>query len=87
MGGMVGLQANYQQRGETVSGSYTNNQGDYGAMQGRAHENVFEGRATSQLFQGVFCDFVSELGEGGRTIQGYLTCNNGNSGSFALELQ
>jgi hypothetical protein len=87
MGGMVGLQTVYQQSGETVSGSYANNQGDFGAMQGRVHENVFEGRATSQAFQGVFCDFVSELTEGGKKIEGFLTCNNGNSGSFALQRQ
>jgi len=87
MGGMVGLQANYQQSGETVSGSYANNQGDFGPMQGRVHDNVFEGRAVSQVFQGVYCDFVSEVSGGGKTIQGFLTCNNGNSGSFALERQ
>jgi hypothetical protein len=87
MGDMVGLQASYQQSGETVSGSYANSQGDFGAMQGRVHENVFEGRAVSQLSPGVFCDFVSELGGGGETIQGHLTCNNGHSGSFALERQ
>jgi hypothetical protein len=56
-------------------------------MQGQVHGNVFQGRAVSQVFQGVFCDFVSEVGGGGKTIQGYLTCSNGNSGSFALERQ
>ena len=87
LGGMVGLEATYQQTGDQVSGSYANNQGDFGPMQGRVHGNVFEGRAASQVFQGVFCDFVSEVGGGGKTIQGYLTCSNGNSGSFALERQ
>jgi hypothetical protein len=87
LGGMVGLEATYQQSGDTVTGSYANNQGDFGPMQGQVHGNVFEGRAASQVFQGVFCDFVSEIGGGGKTIQGYLTCSNGNSGSFALERQ
>lgn len=32
IGGMVGLQATYQQCGETVSGSYANNQSDFGAV-------------------------------------------------------
>ena len=87
IGGMVGLQATYQQHGETVSGSYANDQGDFGAVQGRAQGTVFEGRTASQAFQGVLCDFFSEVGAGGKTIQGNLTCNNGNSGSFALERQ
>ena len=59
----------------------------FGAVQGRMHETVFEGRTVSQAFQGVLCDFFSEMGAGGKTIQGNLTCNNGNSGSFALERQ
>ena len=87
MGGRVGLQTTYQQSGDTVSGSYANNEGDFGPIHGRVHDNVFEGRAQSQVFQGVFCDFVSEVGNGGHTIQGNFTCNNGNSGSFALERQ
>ena len=87
IGGMVGLQATYQQQGETVSGSYANNQGDFGAVQGRMQGNMFEGRIISQAFEGVLCDFFSEVGAGGKTIQGNLTCNNGNSGSFALERQ
>ena len=87
MGGRVGLQTTYQQSGDTVSGSYANNEGDFGPIQGRVHDNVFEGRALSHVFQGVFCDFVSEVGNGGHTIQGNFTCNNGNSGSFALERQ
>jgi hypothetical protein len=87
MGGRVGLQTTYQQSGDTVSGSYANNEGDFGPIHGRVHDNVFEGRAQSQIFQGVFCDFVSEVGNGGHTIQGNFTCNNGNSGSFALDRQ
>ncbi len=87
LGGMVALQATYQQKGDQVTGSYANNLGDFGPMQGRVHGNIFEGRAASQVFQGVYCDFSSEVGGGGKTIQGYLTCNNGNSGSFALERQ
>lgn len=87
IGGMVGLQATYQQQGETVSGSYANDQGDFGMVQGRAQGSMFEGRTVSQAFQGVLCDFRSEVGGGGKTIQGNLTCNNGNSGSFALERQ
>lgn len=87
LGGMVGLEATYQQKGDQVTGSYANNQGDFGPMQGHVHDNVFEGRLASQVFQGVYCDFSSEVGGGGKTIQGYLTCNNGNSGSFALERQ
>ncbi|MET0515320.1 MAG: serine protease [Nitrospiraceae bacterium] len=87
MGGMIAFQATYQQSGETVNGSYSNNLGDSGPLQGRVQGNTFEGRAVSQVFQGVFCDFVSEVGGDGKTIQGFLTCNNGNSGYFALERQ
>ena len=87
IGGMVALQATYQQQGETVSGSYANDQGDFGMVQGRAQGSMFEGRTVSQAFQDVLCDFRSEVGAGGKTIQGNLTCNNGNSGSFALERQ
>jgi hypothetical protein len=87
IGGMVGLQATYQQQGETVSGSYANDQGDFGTVQGRAQGSAFQGRTVSQAFQGVLCDFFSEVGGGGKTIQGNVTCNNGNSGSFALERQ
>ena len=87
IGGMVGLQATYQQQGETVSGSYANDQGDFGVVQGHAQGTMFEGRTVSQAFQGVLCDFFSEVGAGGKTIQGNVTCNNGNSGSFALERQ
>jgi hypothetical protein len=47
MGGMVGLQATYQQSGETVSGSYINNQGDFGPMQGQVRDKLFEWRAVS----------------------------------------
>ena len=56
-------------------------------MQGRVQDTMFEGRTASQAFQGVLCDFISEVGAGGKTIQGNVTCNNGNSGSFALERQ
>lgn len=87
LGGTVVIQATYQQKGDQVSGSYANNQGDFGVMQGRVQDNAFAGRAASQAFQGVYCDFASEVGGGGKTIQGYLTCSNGNSGSFALERQ
>ena len=87
IGGMVGLQTNYQQQGETVSGSYANNQGDFGSVQGYVQGHVFKGYTVSQAFQGVRCEFVSEVGGGGKTIQGNVTCNNGNSGSFALERQ
>jgi len=87
LGGTAVIQAIYQQAGDLVTGSYANNQGDFGPMQGRVQGNVFAGRLASQAFQGVYCDFSSEVEGGGKTIQGNLTCNNGNSGSFALERQ
>ena len=75
IGGMVGLQATYQQHGETVNGPDANNQGDFGMVQGRAQGTMFEGRTISQAFQGVLCDFFSEVGgEEGKTIQGNVTC-------------
>ena len=88
IGGMVGLQANYQQHGETVSGSYANNQGDFGMVQGHAARYMCsKGAPSLRLFKVCVCDFFSEVGGGGKTIQGNVTCNNGNSGSFALERQ
>ena len=87
IGGMVGLQTRYQQKGDTVSGSYADNQGDFGSMQGTVQGRVFKGHTVSQAFQGVRCEFVSEVEDGGATIQGTVTCNNGNSGTFALERQ
>jgi hypothetical protein len=87
VGGMVILHTTYQQHGETVSGSYADDHGDFGAVQGRAQGTVFEGRTASQAFQNVRCDFSSEVGGGGKTIQGNFACNNSNSGSFTLERQ
>lgn len=87
LGGTSVIQTVYQQSGDQVSGSYADNHGDAGVMQGRMQGNVFVGRLASQVFQGVACDFTSEVGDGGKTIQGTVTCNNGNAGSFALERQ
>lgn len=87
LGGTSIIQTIYQQNGDQVSGTYADNQGDAGVMQGRLQGNVFAGRLASQVFQGVACDFTSEVAAGGKTIQGTVTCNNGNAGSFALERQ
>jgi hypothetical protein len=87
LGGTSIIQTVYQQSGDQVSGTYADNQGDAGVMQGRMQGNVFTGRLASQVFQGVACDFTSEVSDGGKTIQGTVTCNNGNGGSFALERQ
>ncbi|MBX3329910.1 MAG: trypsin-like peptidase domain-containing protein [Nitrospira sp.] len=87
LGGTSVIQAIYKQNGDQVSGTYADNQGDAGVMQGRLQGNVFAGRLASQVFQGVACDFTSEVAAGGKTIQGTVTCNNGNVGSFALERQ
>lgn len=87
LGGTSVIQATYQQTGDQVNGTYADHEGDTGVMRGRLQGNGFAGRLASQVFQGVFCDFVSEVGGSGQTIQGYLTCSNGNSGSFALERQ
>ncbi len=87
LGGTSIIQTAYQQNGDQVSGTYADNHGDAGVMQGRMQGTVFAGRLASQVFQGVACDFTSEVGDGGKTIQGTVTCNNGNAGSFALERQ
>lgn len=87
LGGTSIIQTAYQQNGDQVSGTYADNHGDAGVMQGRIQGNAFAGRLASQVFQGVACDFTSEVGDGGKTIQGTVTCNNGNAGSFALERQ
>lgn len=87
LGGTSVIQTTYQQTGDQVSGTYADNQGDAGVMQGRVQGNAFAGRLASQVFPGVACDFTSEVADGGKTIQGTITCNNGNSGSFALERQ
>lgn len=87
LGGTSVIQTIYQQNGDQVSGTYADNLGDAGVMQGRVQGNVFAGRLASQVFQGVVCDFTSEVVDGGKTIQGTVTCNNGNAGSFALERQ
>lgn len=39
-------------------------------MQGVVQGNVFTGRLASQVFQGVACDFTSEVTATGKTIQG-----------------
>ncbi|MGE3151160.1 MAG: serine protease [Nitrospiraceae bacterium] len=87
LGGTSVIQTTYQQTGDQVSGTYADNAGDAGVMQGQVQGNVFAGRLASQVYQGVGCDFTSEVADGGKMIQGYLTCSNGNSGSFALERQ
>jgi len=87
LGGTSVIQTAYQQNGDQVSGTYADNHGDAGVMQGRMQGNVFAGRLASQIFQGVACDFTSEVGDGGKTIEGTVSCNNGNAGSFALERQ
>jgi hypothetical protein len=87
LGGTSLIQTTYQQMGDQVSGTYADNHGDFGVMQGRMQGNVFAGRLASQVYQGVACDFTSEVAVGGKTIQGTVTCNNGNAGSFALERQ
>ncbi|QPD02761.1 MAG: hypothetical protein Nkreftii_000535 [Candidatus Nitrospira kreftii] len=87
LGGTTTIQTAYQQTGDQVNGTYADNQGDAGVMQGRVQGTVFAGRLASQIFQGVACDFTSEVGDGGKTIQGTVSCNNGNAGSFALERQ
>jgi ribosomal protein L35AE/L33A len=87
LGGTSVIHTAYQQSGDQVSGTYADNHGDAGVMQGRMQGNVFTGRLASQVFQGVACDFTSEVGDGGKIIQGTVTCNNGNAGSFALERQ
>lgn len=60
------LEATYQQNRRSGHRLYANNQGDFGPMQGQVHGNAFQGRAASQVFQGVFCDFVPEVGGGAR---------------------
>lgn len=87
LGGTSIIQAIYDQQGDQVNGTYADNQGDAGVMQGRVQGNAFAGRLASQVYQGVACDFTSEVADGGKTIQGTVTCNNGNAGSFALERQ
>jgi len=87
LGGTSALQTTYEQIGDQVSGTYADNHGDAGVMQGRVQGTVFAGRLASQVFQGVACEFTSEVDLSGKTIQGTVTCNNGNAGSFALERQ
>jgi hypothetical protein len=87
LGGTTVIQTAYQQTGDQVNGTYADNLGDAGVMQGRVQGTVFAGRLASQVFPGVACDFTSEVVAGGKTIQGTVTCNNGNAGSFALERQ
>ena len=87
LGGTVAFQATYQQNGEQVSGSYVNNSGDYGVIQGRVQGSVFTWRTASQVYQGIACEFTSEVTGGGKIIQGTAVCNNGNAGSFAMERQ
>jgi hypothetical protein len=87
LGGTSALQTIYEQQGDRVSGTYADNHGDAGVMQGLVQGHVFAGRLASQVFQGVACEFTSEVGDGGKTIQGTVTCNNGNAGSFSLERQ
>jgi uncharacterized membrane protein len=87
LGGTVAFQATYQQKGDQVSGSYVNNAGDFGVIQGRVQGSVFNWHTASQRYEGVACDFISEVAGGGKTIQGTATCNNGNAGSFAMERQ
>jgi hypothetical protein len=87
LGGTSVIQTIYQQNGDQVSGTYADNQGDAGVMQGLVQGNVFAGRLASKVYQGVACDFTSEVAAGRKTIQGTVTCNNGNAGSFALERQ
>jgi hypothetical protein len=87
LGGTTIIQTIYQQQGDQVNGTYADNQGDAGVMQGRVQGTVFAGRLASQVYQGVACDFTSEATADGKTIQGTVTCNNGNAGSFALERQ
>ena len=50
LGGMVGLEATYQQNGETVTGSYANNQGDFGPIQLGATGHLGEGMDGFQVF-------------------------------------
>ncbi|MDF0674090.1 MAG: serine protease [Nitrospira sp.] len=87
LGGTSVIQTTYQQTGDQVNGTYADNQGDAGVMQGQVQGNIFAGRLASQVYQGMACDFTSEVAAGGKTIQGTVTCNNGNAGSFALERQ
>ena len=70
IGGMVGLQTTYQQHGDTVSGSYADNQGDFGAVQGRAQGTVFEGRTASQAFPRCALRFFLGGGRGRRDDSG-----------------
>jgi hypothetical protein len=85
LGGTSIIQTIYEQQGDQVTGTYADNQGDAGVMQGHVQGTVFAGRLASLVYQGVACDFTSEVAAGGKTIQGTVTCNNGNAGSFALE--
>lgn len=87
MYGVVGVQAFYQQSGNSIRGSYANSQGDVGLVAGSVRDNVFAGRVASQVFQGLFCDFTSQSFDGGQTINGDLVCSNGNRGSFSLTRQ
>lgn len=87
LGGTSVIHTAYQQSGDQVNGTYADNHGDAGVMRGRMQGHVFTGRLASEVFQGVACDFTSEVSDGGKTIQGTVTCNNGNAGSFALERQ
>jgi hypothetical protein len=87
LGGTTIIQTIYEQQGDQLNGTYADNQGDAGVMQGHVQGTAFAGRLASRVYQGVACDFTSEVGDGGKTIQGTVSCNNGNAGSFALERQ
>lgn len=87
LGGTSIIQTIYEQQGDQVNGTYADNQGDAGVMQGHVQGTAFVGRLASRVYQGVACDFTSEVADAGKTIQGTVTCNNGNAGSFALERQ
>ena len=62
LGGTSVIQTAYQQNGDQVTGTYADNHGDAGVMQGQWCRGMSSPDASaSQIFQGVACDFTSEV--------------------------
>ena len=82
----TGLAASFEMRaeqsGNVVTGTYTNQTGDFGTFQGTVAGAAMRGRFVSQAAPGVVCDYESTLTRGGASYSGALVCNTGDRASF-----
>lgn len=79
------LEVSLDQRGGAVYGNYSNSAGDAGNLKGSVDGDAFSGRIESLMLPGNFCDFQSEVKQGGVVIQGSFDCTTGDRSRFTLK--